>query len=353
MRLTALELPGETQTLYRELMERLHALEERPALARLRGGFTRKTVSGYVYWYFKTSEGPAGQREFYIGPDTEASHAFMTDYAVDREGFQERQDGCSRLAAMLESGGAALLEAPTARIIHGLGAAGLFEAGGVLLGSLAYRLLGNHLGVRWPADGGLDGPRDLISLGMPRRDEEERDPLDALRAGHLPSCGLDAAASETWFEVRGQARRVALFVPAVTGGPCPSVLPEDPGPRFLRRFRAMARPVTLLDFVLEDPLRAAALSRGATLVQVPSPSRFAIHKLLLALRRTEPALAARDRLQAGHVLAHLLERMPWDLEEAVQALKARGGPWTGLLQKSAARISRPHPLLWEALSPGP
>ena len=45
------------------------------------------------------------------------------------------------------------------------------------------------------------------------------------------------------------------------------------------RFAANAAPVRYLDYVLEDAQPAAVVNGGGVLVRVPSPARFAIHKL--------------------------------------------------------------------------
>ena len=74
--------PAETQTLYAELSERLRALDAARSFASLTGSFAKKQVRAGDYWYFKTSEGPAGQREYFVGPDDAETRSVMAAYAA-------------------------------------------------------------------------------------------------------------------------------------------------------------------------------------------------------------------------------------------------------------------------------
>ena len=51
------------------------------------------------------------------------------------------------------------------------------------------------------------------------------------------------------------------------------------------------------------------------MVNVPSPARFALHKLVVSQRRpaTEHAKAKKDVLQAAQIIACLLDQRPGDL----------------------------------------
>jgi len=77
-----------------------------------------------------------------------------------------------------------------------------------------------------------------------------------------------------------------------------------------------------LDYLIEDPMPAAQIARSGDLVIVPQPSRFGLHKLLVASRRP-PAWANRaskDRRQAEAMLAFLADERPEGLRIAWQAL---------------------------------
>src|SRR5437868_8722914 len=142
-------LSPETQTLYAELLERLRTFEATRSFASLPGAFAKKHVKDVDYWYFKTSAGPAGQKEFFVGPDTQETKAIMQAYAANRPEAESTQAQIDRLCAMLRHGGAQTTDVPSARIISGLASAGVFRLGVVLVGTHAYAAMGNALGVHW------------------------------------------------------------------------------------------------------------------------------------------------------------------------------------------------------------
>ena len=116
-------LPAETQTLYAELSERLRVSEAARSFASLTGAFTKKPVRGAAYWYFKSSAGPAGQREYFVGPDNRETRAVMKACMAGRREAEATLAPIERLCAMLRQGGALLTDTPSARVIAGLASA--------------------------------------------------------------------------------------------------------------------------------------------------------------------------------------------------------------------------------------
>ncbi len=318
-------LPAETQNLYAELTERLRALEAARSLASLRGGFAKKRVGGGDYWYFKTSAGPGGQSEYFVGPDDRATRAVMHAYAAGREGADEALAGIARLCAMLRQGGATLTDAASAKVVSGLASAGVFRLGAVLVGTHAYAALGNVLGVRW--DSGLRtqdidlAARRALQVAVPQTEADLPSVLDALNMGFLPVPGLNPKSPQTSFKVRGHTLRVDLLTPAHGA--------RDGKPVYIPRLKAAAQPLELLDYLLEAPTAVPMLNGGATLVNVPDPARFALHKLTVSARRPafEQSKAGKDRQQAAELIAVLHEDRRGDLELAVQALRKWPAAW--------------------------
>ncbi|CAN0403996.1 unnamed protein product, partial [Phaeothamnion confervicola] len=79
---------------------------------------------------------------------------------------------------------------------------------------------------------------------------------------------------------------------------------------------------------------------GATLVNVPDPARFALHKLLVSGRRLvfEQAKAGKDRQQAAEIIAALYEDRRGDLTLAVRALNKRAAAWRTRLRRELAKL---------------
>jgi hypothetical protein len=328
--------PAETQTLYAELSERLRALEAARSFASLSGTFAKKQVRDGDYWYFKTSEGAAGQREYFIGPDDRATRAVMKAYSAGRAEGEAALTQVERLCAMLRQGGAMLTDTPSARVIAGLASAGVFRVGAVLVGTHAFIALGNMLGVRWESalrtqDIDLAASR-VLQVIVPQTEADLPKALDALNMGFLPVPGLNPKSPETSFKVRGKALRVDLLTPARGA--------RDGEPVSIPRLKAAAQPLELLDYLLETPLAVPLVNGGATLVNVPDPARFALHKLMVSGRRQvfEQTKAGKDRQQAAEIIALLHEDRRGDLGLAVKSLNRRPAAWRTRLKRELAKL---------------
>lgn len=329
-------LAAETHTLYAELAERLRALDAARSLSSLRGGFARKQVKGGDYWYFRTSEGPAGQREYFIGPAGPETSAVMDAYAAGRAGAEAAEEGIARLCAMLRQGGAMTIDAASAKVVAGLASAGVFRLGATLVGTHAYVALGNMLGVRWTSsmrtqDIDLAAGRAL-EVAVPQAETDLPAALESLNMGFLPIPGLDPKRPQTSFKVRGHSLRVDLLTPA-TGS-------RTGRPVYIPRLKAAAQPLELLDYLLEKPLPVPMLNGGATLVNVPDPGRFALHKLLVAERRpaVERAKSRKDLQQAAELLEVLVEDRRGDIDLAARALRKRSPRLAVAARRQAALL---------------
>ena len=328
--------PPEIQTLYAELSERLAAYEAARSFSSLKGGFVMKRISGADYWYFKTSAAPAGQREYSGGADTPATRAVIEAYQKDRAAVAKVQSNIVRLCALLRQGGAMVSDTVSAKVIYGLASAGVFRLGGVLVGTHAFVALGNVLGVRWQSS---LSPQDIDILANPVLEVAigavEADlpaTLESLNRGFLPVPGLDPRRADTSFHVRGKTLRVDLLTPARgkrTGAPVR-----------IPRLKALAQPLEFLDYLLEAPVDVPIINGDATMVKVPDPARFALHKLIVSMNRpvTQQTKSAKDRQQAGELIEVLMQDRPSDIELAAENINARRPGWRKRLKEGAARL---------------
>jgi hypothetical protein len=328
--------PSETQTLYAELSERLRVFEAARSFASLAGAFTKKAVRGGDYWYFKSSAGPAGQREYFVGPDNSETRAVMKACVAGRGEARAALAPIERLCAMLRQGGAMLTDTPSARVIAGLASAGMFRLGAVLVGTHAFSVIGNMLGVRWQSalrtqDIDLAASR-VLHVAVPQADVDLPRTLDALNMGFLPVPGLNAKSPETSFKVRGQTLRVDLLTPARDA--------RDGKPVIIQFLKAAAQPLELLDYLIEAPIAVPLVNGGATLVNVPQPARFALHKLIVSGRRQvfEQTKAGKDRQLAAEIIAALYEDRRGDITLAVKALNKRPAVWRARLKREMAKL---------------
>ena len=324
-------LPLETQTLYAELLEHLIGMQAQRSIGGLTGSFTEKTIKGEPYLYWQSSQPGGRTKQFYVGRRTPELQRTLqrlqrrqTEMAPDLERVQ-------RLCSQLRVGGANVADHPSARVVQALAESGLFDAGAVLVGTHAFAVLGNLLGIRWVSgsfrtqDVDLATARDAdIDIAVPDVRTDVPSVLESLEMGFSPVPPLDPKHAATSFKVRGQSLRVDLLSPQRG---------RSDDPIFIRRFNAAAQPLPYLDYVMAKPEKALLLGSSAVLVNVPTPARFAFHKLLVAPLRPAAfqAKAEKDVMQAGQVLEALVETRPGDLRPAWDALRG-----TSKRQESAA-----------------
>jgi len=310
----------DTQTLHAELMALLLAVEGARSWSHLAGSFTEKTVAGRVYVYFQYSDPGGSRRQFAIGPRSRAVTAVVERHRAGRLQLDAELAPIERLARLLRAAGLTGVPHAVARVLRGLADAGVFGLGGVLIGTYAFVMLGNLLGAHWPAGAWNTQDVDLagdLTVAAPALEADVPKALDSLQMGFVPVPQLDPRHASTSFKVRGKQLRVDLVTPGSD---------RDQSPVFLTRFRAAAAPIKFLSLLLEDVQPAAAVDSGAVLVRVPTPARYALHKLLISQMRSVPqqTKSQKDLHQAALLLEVLAEDRPDDLESAARRF-ARSG----------------------------
>jgi hypothetical protein len=333
-----LRQPQEIQTLYAELSERLAAYEAARSFSSLKGNFATKKVSGGSYWYFKTSETALGQREYSVGPDTPATRSVIEAYQKGRPAVEEIESAIARLCAMLRQGGAVATDTVSAKVISGLASAGVFQMGGVLVGTHAFLVLGNVLGVRWQSGMRTEDidllAKPVLEVAIEQIEVDIPATLESLNMGFLPVPGLDSRKPETSFKVRGKTLRVDLLTPAQGR--------RDGAPVRIPRFKASAQPLEFLDYLLESPVAAPIINGGATMVKVPDPARFALHKLIVSVDRSiaMQSKAGKDRQQAAEMIEVLMADRPGDIELAVESINKRSAGWRKKFRDGLDRLPK-------------
>lgn len=333
--------PIELQTLYAELVEQLAALEAQRAIGHLPGSFVTKTIKGQSYYYFQHLEPGGAKRQLYIGRRDAVLDAVVAKFTQARADSASDAESVRRLVTLLRAGGALTTDAASARVLEALADAGVFSQGGVLVGTHAFIALGNVLGVSW--QGGALRTQDVDLAAQLRLDvavssgpTDVPGVLENLMMGFLPVPGLDPTSPSTSFKVRGQGLRVDLLTPALGAQSAPVSIP---------RLKAAAQPLKFLDYLLESPVRAAAVGGGGILINVPDPARFALHKLIVSTERSATAAAKREKdiTQAAQLLDVLAEDRLGDIEVAWAALAERGPGWRKRVERSLPALERLKP----------
>lgn len=279
--------------------------------------FVSKTIKGTKHWYLQVSIGTR-KTQHYVGPDgTEARDAIARERAIWRSAapdVQVRED----LVAMLAGGGAHVCDSSTARVFELLERAGLFLAHGVVVGSHAFAIYGNMLGVRWDSETtrtqDIDVASDnLVQIGVADRKIDVRKAIIESELGFVEVPALNRKAPSTEFRIRGRQLSVDVLTPLL-GKPSSK-------PVFLTAIGVYAQPVRFLDYLLEDSQPAVLVARAGILVNVPSPARFALHKLVTSERRISAfqTKKQKDLSQAAQLFEVLIRDRPGDLRRAWRA----------------------------------
>jgi hypothetical protein len=330
-----------THTQYAELLEQTQALDASRTLAGVRGNFVVRTVKGQIYHYYHYRDLRGDVRQVYLGPDSPAWQRFIDSTKAGRKDAGADLRRIEELCASLRATGANITPAGPAKVIQALADAGLFRHGMVLVGTHAFAVLGNVLGARWgdtattqDVDFAYQSDIDVVVPDVENIDIPNV--LTHLKMGFLPIPRLNPKHPTTSFRVRGKELRVDFLVPA--RGRIPARPVELP------TLNTAAEPLRYLDYLIESPQQAVVIGKQGILVNVPSPGRFALHKLIVATERHGmTAKARKDIHQSAQVVAILSEDSPGELRAAWRALAKRGEGWVRRCRAALRQMERTRP----------
>jgi hypothetical protein len=214
----------------------------------------------------------------------------------------------------------------TGELLELLAKAGIFRLRACLIGTVAFQTYSGLLGIKLRGSATQTSDLDLaqfhsISLAI-SRDEKTEPLIEVLRKAD-PSFRpvpheIDSRMHRAY--VNDRDYRVEVLVPN-TG-------PDRSMPVELPALQTQGQPLRFLDFLIYDAIPAAILHGGGILVNVPSPERYALHKLIVSQRRREGAAKIdKDLRQAEILLEVLADSRKADLRDAWSELVARGPKW--------------------------
>lgn len=308
------------------------------------GRFVSAKVNSRSYWYFDQPDGEGGQKRRYVGPADD--HEITTRVEAFRGEKNDYQNRRKMVAALTREAGLIAPDRFTGTVVEALASAGLFRLRGVLVGTVAFQCYAAYLGIRLPMAAILTGDADLAQdYAISREVEDSIPPIVTLLQSIDPSFRA---------------------VPRVSGSPRSSAFRNSTGYRveFLITNRgsedyadqpaqmpalggASAEPLRDMDFLIRDPVRTILLHGAGVSVVVPDPSRFAIHKLIVAGRRQHDAggkaKREKDLRQAGVLFEALQETGAGrDLADALYEAWSRGQSWRDAITAAADAVQRQH-----------
>ena len=318
------------QTTYAELLERSASSSFSEAFAE-EGSFTSKTIKGRRYWYFQANTGN-GRSQRYVGPETPELLQRIERHREIRDAERERR---ALVSTLVRSYG---LPAPASRIgevVAGLARAGIFRLRSILVGTLAYQCYPAILGMKLP--GALLQTSDVDIAPFTYRSSAVGDQaprvLEALKAVDKSFREIRHTAGHEF--ATSYTARGGLRVEFLT----PNVGPDTDTPARLRGLQTDAQPLRFVDFLFHEPEQAVVLHGAGALVLVPAPERYAVHKLILSVRRRRGAAKGeKDRRQAATLIGGLAEKRPRELKVAWEEAFNRGPSWRESLLEGTSRL---------------
>jgi hypothetical protein len=235
------------------------------------------------------------------------------------------------------------------RVIHRLAEHGFFNAGGVLIGTHAFVAMGNMLGVRWKG-GWRTNDIDFahagknVSLALPTNTKANvHDAITSLEMGLLPANSITTGEGATYLNAKNADLRIDLLT---VPGRSDAIYRHEP-------LNVNLQPLEFMEFSLEKTTQTVVISgENALVVNIPSPVRYALHKLVVMAEREEQfrTKIAKDAGQVASIVSYALDRSPYALQEASEDILARGRGWRSRVAAGTKLLATYHPALAQRLS---
>lgn len=299
------------------------------------GTLKQRTQSGKRYWVREHIRIDGAKVDDYIGPVASVDQARIAELRSEIELAQALASASATLRLL----GFQRIDRKPAAVLAVFYNHGLYQAGLTLVGSHAYGALLNELGVMAAAyrTQDLDLARaQPLAIAVPT-DRSFAALLGESGLHFVAVPGMPSNKPSASFKLPGAEQlMVDLLVPGRDIGKVIEVA----------ELGGHAQAVPLLDFLVEDPLDALVLSPNQVIpVRVPSPERFALHKLYSSQsRRSSPGKAARDREQAAVIAAAVEQEMPGRLRAVWKDFPRSGRTVVARAARAAAKLlSQRHP----------
>ena len=300
------------RTAYAQAKEIALAQQEVPLLTAGTVQFESRAGGRFAYRYRYDATGKRITE--YLGPESDE----QTRIRVEQARLEIREHEILAASSQrLRKIGFYSADNSTAITVAALFNAGVFGKGAVLIGTHAFGMILNELGVcasPFPLTDDVDvaRARPIEIAALP-----EGGLLTLLKQTGLPFNEvprLKRGEPATSFKVRGRPLKVDLLVPA-NHAPFKAIRIPELG--------AHATGLPFLAYLLEDATTSILLGRDRMVpVTVPHPGRFCIHKLVVHNLRgaTDSAKREKDVFQSAVLAAALAEEHDFFLQEAIESM---------------------------------
>jgi hypothetical protein len=308
-------LSNTIQLLYSDLIQqRLHGLPLEKGIS-----FVKKTIKYKDYWYLQVSIGKQ-KTQYSIGPDFIELRKLIQKEKdlkiIEKENIKNNKE----LVSMLKQTGVVSPTGEEGTVLSLLERSGVFLTGGTLIGSHAFGIYSNMLGVRWRSNLYRTDDVDIcsdnnIQIGIKPKRINLKEEIINSNLGFFEIPALNRKHPSTSFKIRNKSLKIDLLTP-MKGKPSSQ-------PIYISSLKTYAEPLRYLDYLLKNIQPAVIIQGKGILVNVPDPAHFALHKLVISCLRIAAfqTKAIKDISQASQLLEVLLEDRPGDISLAVNDVK--------------------------------
>lgn len=322
------------QTMFSDLEQRVHDASFTEDFD-VKGSFHKRKRHNKYYWYWQIRNNTTVTQK-YVGPVTDKAIADrVARFSQLKDDFDQRRT----IVKSLVAAGFPRADYTSGEIILALAKAGFFRLRGVLIGSTGYQCYAGILGQMLPDATLRTQDADFAQFFAIANKIDDAIPsiIDVLRSvdktfGPIPHTAGGVAA--TGF-INDSKYKVEFLTPNRGSDDYQS----QPSP--MRALGgASAEPLRFLDFLIHDTIRSVILYEGGVPVTIPSPERYAIHKLIVAERRRDGdnSKIDKDIAQSEHLIEAMAKRRSVDLSAAWQEAWDRGPSWREHLTSGLARL---------------
>jgi hypothetical protein len=292
------------------------------------GSITTRKIKGKSYIYLTTKNG-AIRKQRSLGP---ADNPKVQEEAARVTAAAERARNMRTVVSTLKQ--KARIPAPTlavGRVLEVVSKAGLFKRGITLVGTAAYQTYPCVIGSYLPTAAFTTNDIDLSVVEFEPGDNEEDIEVVLRRANKTfkPRWNADDKLPKVFMADDGL--RVDMLTRLGRGGK--SVVEVE-------ELGCAAVALSFQEFPAEDTIETVALYGAGVLVRVPTPVKFAVHKLLVAQRRKTADKKKKDLSQAHELIDIFLETDEAALQDALDGARDRGKSWKTAINASLKEIGR-------------
>jgi hypothetical protein len=290
------------------------------------GSIVMRSIKGRKYLYLTSKDG-ALRRQKSLGS---ADDPKVQEIAKRIGAAAARARNMRTVVATLKQ--KARIPAPTlpvGRVLEVLANAGLFKRGMTLVGTAAYQTYPCILGVHLPDVSFITNDIDLSVAEFIAGDLD--DDMEAILKR------ADASFRPRWHP----EDKLPKVFEADSGLRVDMLTKSGRGAQASRKVEGLkcaAAALSFQEYPVEDTIETVCLYGRGVLVRVPTPLKYAVHKLIVARRRKEAAKRFKDLAQAGILLRHLFAADQVDVNDEIENARSRGKAWKSAIDASLKEI---------------